>query len=126
MLQLHAAISNPELSDIISWLPHGRAFAIHDPDGLVTKVLPRYFNQTKFVSFIRQCNLWGFKRLTRGVEGKVYYHELFLRGRPYMALRLTRHEVKGHGFKVSKGLAMASNLHSMSAVLPLAVSIFLL
>lgn len=62
-------------------------------------VLPNYFNQTKFVSFVRQLNLWGFKRLTRGVEGKAYYHELFLKGRPYFALRIKRHKVKNHGFK---------------------------
>jgi hypothetical protein len=53
-------------------MPHGRAFVIKDPDALVKDVLPHYFNQTKFLSFIRQLNLWGFKRLTRGVQGKAY------------------------------------------------------
>ncbi|KAL3782923.1 hypothetical protein HJC23_004902 [Cyclotella cryptica] len=80
-------------------MPHGRCFVIHQSEVLATEVLPRFFNQTKFLSFIRQLNLWGFKRLTRGVDGKAYYHELFLRGRPYLALRLKRMKIKGHGFK---------------------------
>lgn len=73
-------------------MPHGRSFIVHDPEALVD-VLPNYFNQTKFLSFVRQLNLWGFKRLTREVRGKAYYHELFLRGRPYIALRIKRHKV---------------------------------
>ncbi|KAL7519164.1 hypothetical protein ACHAWX_003958 [Stephanocyclus meneghinianus] len=80
-------------------MPHGRCFVIHQSEVLATEVLPRFFNQTKFLSFIRQLNLWGFKRLTRGVDGKAYYHELFLRGRPYLALRLKRMKIKGRGFK---------------------------
>ena len=80
-------------------MPHGRCFLVHEPDRLVAEVLPRYFNQTKILSFIRQLNLWGFKRLTRGVDGKAYYHELFLRGKPYLSLRLKRMKIKGHGYK---------------------------
>ena len=115
-MQLHEVVSNPELSNIISWLPHGRAFVVHDPDGLVEKVLPYYFSQTKFLSFIRQCNLWGFKRLTRGVEGKVYYHELFLRGRPYMSRRIKRHKLKSHGFKPMPNPTAEPNFYSFSPV----------
>lgn len=97
--KLHAVVSNPELAEIITWMPHGRCFVVLNRDALVRDVLPNYFNQTKFVSFVRQLNLWGFKRLTRGVDGKAYYHELFLKGRPYIALRIKRHKVKAHGFK---------------------------
>jgi hypothetical protein len=80
-------------------MPHGRCFVVINPDRLVAEVLPRYFNQTKILSFVRQLNLWGFKRLTRGLSGKAYYHELFLRARPYLALRLKRESVKGHDYK---------------------------
>lgn len=98
-IKLHQVLANNELAEVISWMPHGRCFVIHQSEVLATEVLPRFFNQTKFLSFIRQLNLWGFKRLTRGVDGKAYYHELFLRGRPYLALRLKRMKIKGHGFK---------------------------
>jgi hypothetical protein len=71
-IQLFEVVSNPDLAKIISWMPHGRAFVVKDPDALVRDVLPIYFSQTKFLSFVRQLNLWGFKRLTRGVQGKAY------------------------------------------------------
>jgi HSF-type DNA-binding len=56
--------------DIASFLPHGRAFAIHKPRVLASKVLPKYFRMGHFSSFQRQLNLYDFERITRG-EDKV-------------------------------------------------------
>jgi HSF-type DNA-binding len=39
---------------LISWLPGGNAFKIHDPDLLAERVLKRYFRQNSFKSFTRQ------------------------------------------------------------------------
>jgi hypothetical protein len=37
--------------------------------------VPKYFRQTKYKSFQRQLNLWGFERLTKGPEkGKIEMH----------------------------------------------------
>jgi hypothetical protein len=37
--------------------------------------VPKYFRQTKYKSFQRQLNLWGFERLTKGPEkGKIQMH----------------------------------------------------
>lgn len=41
-------------TDIISWLPHGKAFLVHDVDRFVTEVMSLHFNQTKYSSFQRQ------------------------------------------------------------------------
>jgi hypothetical protein len=46
----------------ITWLPHGRAFIIHDDDVFVSKYAATHFKQTQIRSFIRQVLLWGFKR----------------------------------------------------------------
>jgi hypothetical protein len=45
---------------IVSWLPGGRAFKVHMPDLFVERIMKRFFNQTKYKSFQRQVNLWGF------------------------------------------------------------------
>lgn len=39
---------------IISWLPDGKAFKIHDPEAFTQVILKRYFRQTMFKSFTRQ------------------------------------------------------------------------
>lgn len=45
-------------TDIISFLPHGRAFKVHKLEAFVEGLLPLFFNgQTKWASFSRQLNL---------------------------------------------------------------------
>lgn len=75
---------------IISWQVHGRCFKIHDFDVFARELLPRYFRQTKFSSFKRQMNLYGFRKVLSGTDCGSYYHELFLRGRPDLAMILRR------------------------------------
>jgi len=82
-------------SHAISWLSHGRAFMVHKPSEFVNQVMPIYFNQTKFASFQRQLNLYGFRRMTAGQDKGAYYHEFFLRGRRTLCQRMSRKKVKG-------------------------------
>ena len=98
--QLLDLLDGSEYSEIIDWMPHGRAFLVIKPKLFASLVLPHYFKQSKFLSFTRQLNLWGFKRITRGIDAGAYYHELFLRDRPYLVMRMQRHKVKGTGMKL--------------------------
>lgn len=43
--------------DIISFFPHGRAFAIHKPQEFVSEIMPKYMSTTRLSSFQRQLNL---------------------------------------------------------------------
>ena len=54
-----------------------------------------WFSQTKFASFQRQLNLYGFRRLTSGPDKGAYYHEHFLRGQRARVQQLNRHKIKG-------------------------------
>lgn len=74
-------LADAELDDVIAWLPHGRSWKILDMPKFAESVLSGYFNQSKYTSFVRQVNGWGFRRVTVGTEANTYYHELFLRGR---------------------------------------------
>jgi hypothetical protein len=55
------------------------------------QVLPKFFKATKFTSFTRKLNRWGFTRVTRGPEMGSYYHKLFLREDPSLCLRMSSH-----------------------------------
>jgi hypothetical protein len=64
--------------DSISWVQDGRAFKVHKSNDFVEKVMPNYFDQTKYESFRRQLNLYGFTRVSRGKSRGIYSHPFFI------------------------------------------------
>jgi len=69
--RLHHLLSELELNgqgEIMSWQPHGRAFRVHDKERLVKEVLSLWFRQTRYASFNRQLNLYGFQRFSKGTR----------------------------------------------------------
>lgn len=88
--KMHAILSRPDLSDIIAWMPHGRSWRVLKPREFEKRVIPTYFEQSKYSSFIRQANGWGFRRITQGHDRNSYYHELFLRGMPHLCKQMKR------------------------------------
>ncbi|CAB9528437.1 Heat stress transcription factor [Seminavis robusta] len=88
---------------IVSWQSHGRSFLVHKPKLFVEKIMPTYFNQSKFASFQRQLNLYGFSRLTTGKDKGAYYHSCFVRGHRGLCRGMVRQKIKGT--KVRRTLA---------------------
>lgn len=76
--------------NIVSWLPHGTAFKVHNVPDFVSTILPLFFKQTKYKSFQRQLNLWGFERIQTGPEKGAYYHKQFIREDQSLCRHLTR------------------------------------
>lgn len=101
------------LGDIFGWQPHGRCFCIHKTKEFVDYVMPTYFRQSKLTSFQRQLNLYGFARLTRGQDAGSYYHELFLRGKQFLAKRMKRTKIKGTKFKAASSPDQEPDFYSM-------------
>lgn len=89
--RLHKILSEPTHSDVITWMPHGRAWRIIDKERLVSEVIPSYYVCKKYESFTRQLNGWGFKRLHQhGSDFGCYYHESFLRALPDLTCLVRR------------------------------------
>lgn len=76
---------------IIAWTKEGNAFTINDEDQLSKILLPLFFKKTKFLSFIRKINRWGFKRFLTGENTGAFYHEFFLRDQPERCLYMDSH-----------------------------------
>jgi len=87
-------LSNEEHVDIITWLPHGKAFIIYKKKKFAAEVLPKYFKQSKFTSFTRKLNRWGFTRVTRGPETGAYYHKFFQRDEPRLCMQMSCQNVR--------------------------------
>jgi HSF-type DNA-binding len=103
---------------IISWQPHGRCFLVQDRETfkvLLSALMP---GMTRWKSFQRQLNQWGFTRLTKGRDTDGMYHELFLRYRPH----LLRHMRWGSSSNRSTGRENAGTLpdfYAMTFLTPL-------
>jgi len=117
--KLMEVLDRGDMDNIITWLPHGRAFIVRHAQQLREIVLPRFFKQSKFMSFTRQLNLWGFKRITKGTDAGAYYHELFLRGRPRLSMLMRRQKIKGTGIKLTPNPETEPNFYNISQKRPL-------
>ncbi|GFH56984.1 hypothetical protein CTEN210_13460 [Chaetoceros tenuissimus] len=94
----------PHLASILSWDPNGRNFTIHDRLAFQRSIQNKYFNQSKFASFRRQLNLWGFERVLCDGQGKgtrwtdqnsgSYSHPLFQRHDRSLCSTMTRSKLK--------------------------------
>jgi len=84
-------------NEIASWSDGGDSFTIKDVDAFEAKVLPTYFKHSKFSSFIRQLNFYGFNKQrsdpdlqTRNAKAVRFSHEHFRRGQPELLHRIQR------------------------------------
>lgn len=92
--KLMEILADFSLSEIISWLPHGRSFVIIRPDLFCEQVLPRYLppadsrGSTKYPSFTRKLNRWGFRQATRGADTGAFHHPFFCRDQPELCAKM--------------------------------------
>ena len=103
---------------IISWMPHGRAFMIHRPFQFQKEIMCEFSGQTKLSSFKRQLNLYDFKRITHGADSGAYYHEMFLRTKPLLAMKIHRRKIKGD-VRVSTHIREEPEFYSMPFMAPI-------
>ncbi len=103
--KLHRLIREVERAGqdrIISFTPDGKAFVIHKPEDFFSSIVPRYFKQSRFSSFKRQLNLYGFETVTSGPNKGGYNHEHFIREDPELCRHLKRRDVKFNARPKSK------------------------
>lgn len=92
-IKLHEMLMDVEREDndtIVSWSPDGKGFRVHKQTMFVEKILPRYFSQTKYRSFQRQLNHYGFDRILKGPYEGGYRHPDFVRDDPIRCRSMRR------------------------------------
>lgn len=88
--------SHDEVS-VVSWCEGGLAFIVRDMTRFCEEVLPQHFCHNKWASFIRQLNLYGFRRITQGQSSGAYWHKYFQRGQPQLLRGITRSRRSANG-----------------------------
>ena len=77
-------LNSKDFQDSMCWLRNGNGFALH-PNVFMKNILPKHFEGTKFESFTRKLNRWGFKRIAgedTPEDTYAYSHHLFKRDCP--------------------------------------------
>eukprot|EP00535_Pseudo-nitzschia_heimii_P007516 CAMPEP_0197188540 /NCGR_PEP_ID=MMETSP1423-20130617/17964_1 /TAXON_ID=476441 /ORGANISM="Pseudo-nitzschia heimii, Strain UNC1101" /LENGTH=692 /DNA_ID=CAMNT_0042640395 /DNA_START=219 /DNA_END=2297 /DNA_ORIENTATION=+ len=91
---LHLAEKNGKTS-IISWLPGGNGFKVHNKEKFCAEIMPGYFASQKYKTFQRSLNLWGFESVAKGPDRGACYHQYFVKGHPELCHNMTRVKIKG-------------------------------
>eukprot|EP00980_Cylindrotheca_fusiformis_P031259 scaffold26088_cov132-Cylindrotheca_fusiformis.AAC.6 len=107
-LRLHEMLTWAESQGydaVVSWLPGNppNSFKVHRKDDFVHQILPRFFKQTQYKSFIRQLNLWDFERIVTATSDKGgYKHALFSKDNPGLCMEMKRTKIKGKNNRMSQ------------------------
>jgi len=88
---------------VASWSDNGETFVVKQPNVFETKIIPQFFKHSKFSSFVRQLNFYGFRKIkfsdTIKIDAKLeaetanfwrFRHENFLRGKPELLVEIRR------------------------------------
>ena len=73
--RLHKMLSDVEErgdASIVSWMPDGLHFKVHNPKRFVEEIIPKAFKQKSLKSFQRQLHLYGFQRVQDGPNKGAY------------------------------------------------------
>ena len=91
LLKLYEIVSDQTTDDIVSWeAPQCEKFIIHNPSSFSQEVLPKYFKRANFPSFIRQLNLYDFRKLNRKQKGQVFVHPYFKKDEKTLLHKINR------------------------------------
>lgn len=76
--------------DVISWQPGGKSFKVHQLETFTDTIMTSYFTQSKFKSFQRQLNIYGWKKVQVGPNKGGYHHKFFQQDSPELCSKVTR------------------------------------
>jgi len=106
--KLHRILDDADskgFNDIVSWVPSENGFKVYKTKVFDEEIMPKYFDKTKYKSFQRQLNMWGFDRVGSGPYKGAYLHTCFIRGKPQLCESMQRTKIKGiHSKKLRKSL----------------------
>lgn len=98
-------------ADIISFFPNGRAFAIHKPKEFISEIMPKYFTNGRINTFLKQLNLYSFRRITEGQDKGGYFNAKFTKGKRNMCKKIKRKRT--NNTVVNSAKSVESNLNKI-------------
>ncbi|PIA63828.1 hypothetical protein AQUCO_00201276v1 [Aquilegia coerulea] len=88
LLRCYDMISDPSTDTIISWGSTDTSFVIWNMITFEQKLLPKYYKHKNFSSFMRQLNLYGFKK--SDPDRWEFTHDGFIKGQKHLLKNIPR------------------------------------
>uniref|UniRef100_W5L0E7 Heat shock transcription factor 1 n=1 Tax=Astyanax mexicanus TaxID=7994 RepID=W5L0E7_ASTMX len=99
LTKLWTLVEDPETDPLICWSPHGNSFHVFDQGRFSKEVLPKYFKHNNMASFVRQLNMYGFRKVVHIEHGGLvkpekddteFQHPFFVRGQEHLLENIKR------------------------------------
>ncbi|KAI8868855.1 winged helix DNA-binding domain-containing protein, partial [Ramicandelaber brevisporus] len=97
--KLYQLVSDDANRDVIMWSPSGGSFLVLNQEELEKKILAVHFKHSKFASFQRQLNMYGFSKVNKSPRGNKaandmmlaeFAHRYFIQGREDLLAEIKR------------------------------------
>ncbi|XP_054881507.1 heat shock factor protein 1 isoform X4 [Poeciliopsis prolifica] len=99
LTKLWTLVEDPETDPLICWSPSGTSFHVFDQCRFSKEVLPKFFKHNNMASFIRQLNMYGFRKVVHIEQGGLvkpekddteFQHPFFVRGQEHLLEHIKR------------------------------------
>ncbi|XP_060693784.1 heat shock factor protein 4 isoform X5 [Hemiscyllium ocellatum] len=99
LTKLWTLVEDPESNELISWSESGTSFHVFDQGRFAKEVLPKYFKHNNMASFVRQLNMYGFRKVVNIEQSGLvkperddteFQHLYFLRGQEHLLEHIKR------------------------------------
>ncbi|XP_065327442.1 heat shock factor protein 1 isoform X2 [Pelmatolapia mariae] len=99
LTKLWTLVEDPDTDPLICWSPSGTSFHVFDQGRFSKEVLPKFFKHNNMASFIRQLNMYGFRKVVHIEQGGLvkperddteFQHPFFIRGQEHLLENIKR------------------------------------
>ncbi|XP_043914439.1 heat shock factor protein 1-like [Protopterus annectens] len=108
LTKLWTLVEDPDTDPLICWSLSGQSFHVFDQGQFAKEVLPKYFKHNNMASFVRQLNMYGFRKVVHIEQGGLvkpekddteFQHPYFVRGKDHLLENIKRKVTNVAGVK---------------------------